>query len=97
MIINDLSYLEVVEENRVVGGDFDFYTELDFDSDVEIYKEVRIDVYISSNVNISGNVAIAEASANAIGENTFTEVYVSTYTDGYSSHSSASAKSVTSD
>lgn len=96
MIINDLSYLELVEENRIVGGDFDFYTSLNFSSDVEIHKDVEINVYINSDVNISGHVAIAEASANAIGENTFTQVLVSTYTDDYSSHSAASAISVTS-
>jgi hypothetical protein len=95
MIINDLSYLEVVQENRVVGGDFNFYTDLDFSSDVEINKDVDINVHISSHVDIRGNVALAEASANAFGDNTFTEAIVSTYTTDYSSHASASAKSVT--
>lgn len=97
MIINELSYLEVIEQNRVVGGDFNFNSSLNFDSDVNIYKDVDINVYIYSNVDISGNVATAEASANAFGENTFTEVYVSTYTFDGGSHSAAYSKSVTSD
>jgi hypothetical protein len=96
MIINDLSYLEVIEKDLVVGGDFDFDSSLNFSSDVEIHKNVEINVYINSDVNISGHVALAEATANAIGENTFTQVLVSTYTDGYSSHSAAYAISVTS-
>ena len=95
MIINDLSYLEVVEENRVVGGDFNFFTELDFDSDVNIDKDVDINVNIDSDADISDNVALAEASANALGNNTFTEVYVSPYTDSGSSHSAALAQSAT--
>ncbi len=95
MIINDLSYLEVVEENRVVGGDFNFSTSLDFDSDVDINKDVCIDVNINSDADIKDNVALAEASANALGNNTFTEVYVSTYTDDCSSHSAALAQSAT--
>ena len=95
MIINDLSYLEVVEETRVVGGDFDFDSSLDFSSDIDITKDVCIDVNIYSDANISGNVALAEASANALGENTFTEVAVSTYTDDCSSHSGATAQSAT--
>jgi hypothetical protein len=95
MIINDLSYLEVVAENRVVGGDFDFDSSIDFSSNVDINKNVCIDVNIYSDADIKDNVALAEASANALGNNTFTEVLVSTYTDNSSSHSGASAQSAT--
>ena len=95
MIINDLSYLEVVEESRVVGGDYNFSTSLDFYSDVQIDKNVCIDVYINSDADIKDNVALAEASANALGDDTFTEVYVSTFTDDCSSHSAAMAQSAT--
>jgi hypothetical protein len=95
MIINDLSYLEVVEENRVVGGDFNFDSSIDFSSDVKIEKDVNIDVNVKSDADISDNVALAEGSANAFGKNTFTEVVVSTYTDDNSSHSAAAAQSAT--
>ena len=43
MIISDLNYLEAVEGNTVVGGDFDFDISKDIEVNVDIYENVDID------------------------------------------------------
>lgn len=52
---------------------------------------------LSSYVSVYGNRAVAGASADAYGENTFTRASSNTYTSGYYSSSSASSDSATED
>ena len=95
MIISDLNYLEAVEGNAVVGGDFDFDISKDIEVNVDIYENVDIDKDVNSVVYIEGNLATAESSANAFGGNTLTETFSLTYTDGHQSHSNSLAISAT--
>ena len=95
MIISDLNYLEAVEGNTVVGGDFDFDISKDIEVDVDIYENVDIDKDVNSVVYVEGNLATAESSANAFGGNTLTETFSLTYTDGHQSHSNSLAISAT--
>ena len=84
MIISDLNYLEVVnQETSIVGGnDFDFYKNVEstvtnnvnFNTNIDFYKDkdVYIDVY--SDVDINGNLAELVVDAEAIGKDTLVEV-----------------------
>lgn len=91
MIINDLSYLESVEEKSVVGGavtvvkdvDIDVDTEFDTDVDIDIDVEKDIDIDFDSDVDITGNFAGLTGDATAIGDNSAAEVdFTVTATDG---------------
>ncbi|WP_088243972.1 hypothetical protein [Calothrix rhizosoleniae] len=84
MIINDLNYLEVTNE-EVVGGSYDYayvdkYVDIDvdfdkdFDFDVNIDVDKDIDATLDSTVTIDGNFASAEGDATAIGDNGFAEL-----------------------
>ncbi len=81
MIINDLNYLEVTNEEVIGGGvyvdkdvdiDVDFDKDFDFNVDIDVDKDV--DATLDSTVNISGNFASAEGDATAIGDNGFAEL-----------------------
>ena len=60
-------------------------------------KELSGGYYLSSYLYIDGNRAIADASANAYGDDTFTRANAYTTTDDYYSYSSASSDSATDD
>ena len=90
MIINDLSYLESVEEKSVVGGsvdvtktvDIDVDTDLDTDVNIDIDVDKDIDIDFTSNVDINGNFASLIGDATAIGNNSVAEVdFTVTVTD----------------
>ena len=95
MIISDLNYLETTEGNAVIGGDFDFDISKDIDVYVDIHENLDIKKDVYSNVYLEGNLATAESSANAFGNNTLTETFSLTYTDGNQSHSNSLAISAT--
>ncbi|NET30940.1 MAG: hypothetical protein F6K19_02910 [Cyanothece sp. SIO1E1] len=94
MIISDLNYLEVIQqENGIVGGavsvskdvDIDVDTDLDTDVDIDITVNKDIDIDFDSTVDISGNFASLVGDATAIGDNSAVEVdFTVTTTDGLS-------------
>lgn len=89
MIITDLNYLEIAEENtvqkNVIGG-------LKFDS--TSFKVTGIFAVVSVPI-VKGNSATAQANADAYGYNTFTAAQSNTKTTWYSSSSVASSLSIT--
>ena len=88
MIISDLSYLENVAEEQVVGG-FSFTANKDVDIDVVVTETIDIKKDVDAVVDISGNLATAESGATAFGNNTLAESFAFTYTDDGSSASNA--------
>ena len=84
MIISDLNYLEVVnQETSIVGGNyFDFYKNVDstvtnnvnFNTDIDFDKYKDVDIYVDSDVNVQGNLAELVVDAEAIGYDTLVEV-----------------------
>ena len=88
MIITDLNYLEVVQ-NEVTGG-YNFGPS----SSTYIKEDLDIDKYLRSVVHVYGNFAGAEAHAGALGYNTSTQAISSTNTvQGYGSVSDATSTS----
>ena len=88
MIISDLSYLENVAEEQVVGG-FSFTADKNVNIDVDIDETIDITKNVVSTVSITGNLATAESGATAFGNNTLAESFAFTYTDDGSSASNA--------
>ena len=97
MLINDLSYCEVVEENVVGGFGFvvagkDVAALSDVDQDYDVTVDINIDKdvnsEIDSSVNLSGNAAFVTFDATAIGNNTFTQADVSAFATAGLSESS---------
>ena len=82
---NDLSPKQ--ESNLSGGGGIHTSDSFRWDK----YINVRQDIYsnINSNVKLKVNVAKAEGDSVALGKNSLTEVTVLTYTDDYSSRSTA--------
>ncbi|MEL7035087.1 MAG: hypothetical protein AAFO04_05640 [Cyanobacteria bacterium J06592_8] len=93
MLIKDLSYCEVVEEN-VVGGSGTFASKFasvtsivnqEFNVDIDVNADKDINADLDSDVDITGNFASLTGDATAIGEDTFAEVDFSVIaTDGLS-------------
>ena len=87
MLINDLSYCEVIEENVVGGSGFRFSknvdlntdVDLDFDADVNLDVDKDVDVSANSAVNVSGNFGSLEFDVTADGNNGFGEASVSLF------------------
>jgi hypothetical protein len=101
MLINDLSYCEVVEENVVGGFGFGFVnvnasktaaasSDVDQDYDVKVDLDIDkdIDSDLNSNVHIDGNFASVTFDATAIGSNTYTQADVSAFATAGLSESS---------
>lgn len=93
MIISDLSYLEVVEESKVVGGrggvnvskdvDIEVDVDLDFDSNTDLDVDKDVDIDFDSNVDISGNFGSVIGDVTAIGNDAVAEIdFAITVTDG---------------
>jgi hypothetical protein len=91
MIISDLNYLEVVQQENIVGGiaDIHAYTDLAFYEVVDIYKEFNVDAYVK------GVSAFAEADAVAYGKDAHAEALSFTYTDKDFASASATSVSIT--
>lgn len=89
MIISDLNYLEVANEEICGGSGFFFH------KDVKTNVRNRLDVKkrVLSKVRIKGNLADAESYADAYGDNSLTETLTVTYADDYGSSSYSDAKS----
>ncbi|KKD35844.1 hypothetical protein [Limnoraphis robusta] len=102
MLINDLSYCEVVEENVVGGAGFVFKNvnlntsidqDFDFNADIDADKKINSDVV--SKVKVEGNSAFVLGEATAFGNNTFTQIEGSTTTTDGLSESTLFAVSIT--
>ncbi|HEY9801356.1 MAG TPA: hypothetical protein V6D25_13435 [Leptolyngbyaceae cyanobacterium] len=91
MIISDLSYLEAVEANGVFGGksSVSFDVEKDVDIYIDIDSDIDVNNHVDSDVDLSDNLAIAESSADAVGNRTLTEAYAFTFATGWGSSSNA--------
>lgn len=94
MIISDLSYLENIAEENVVGG-FSFIAKKDVNIGVVITETVDITKNVVSNANVTGNLATAEAGATAFGANSLAEAFAFTNTTDNSSAANAFAVSAT--
>ncbi len=87
MIISDLNYLEVVnQETGIVGGhDFHFDKKVEsdvtniinFDTNIDFDKNKNVDIYVNSDLNINGNLSELVADVEAIGKDTLVEVETS--------------------
>ncbi|EAW36754.1 hypothetical protein [Lyngbya sp. PCC 8106] len=90
MKIADLNHLETVEAN-VTGGITNKYAKT-----VLSFKEyVDIDKYFTATANVKGNLAFAEADAAAFGNDSASNALTETYTDEYTSISTATSASAT--
>lgn len=95
MIIHDLSYLETISENGVVGGygtvvkkkiNAQVNVDLNTDVDIDIDKDFDADADLDAQVNIDGNLATLTFDVEAIGNNTLAEADVAVIaTDSLSS------------
>jgi hypothetical protein len=91
MIISDLSYLEAAFANVVgaQGGYTDIKIDVDFDKDIEITETLVVDKFFKVETYVDGNSAVADATAQAHGEDslaqTFTVAFATDcYSDGFS-------------
>jgi hypothetical protein len=91
MIISDLNYLEVVQQENIVGGiaNIEAYTNLAFYEVVDIEKDFCVEAYVS------GVSAFAEADAVAYGKDAHAEALSFTYTDDCFASASATSVSIT--
>jgi len=96
MIISDLSILEVVQANEVVGG----YTvpagtgnnSTQSENGIITFNEaLNIVKNLASSVVITGNLATVQSTANATGTGTVSEVFTATNTTPYSSSASGTS------
>jgi hypothetical protein len=87
MIISDLSYLEAASAN-VVGGDggaTNIEITVDFDKDIKIIENFDVIKRFYVDVYVQGNSAVADATAQAYGDNTLAQTFTSAFaTDTYS-------------
>lgn len=95
MIICDLNYLEVAQEEVLGGftvpkGGGNEYGNIVF------YENVNINKYIQSKVNLKGSTATVQSTADAVGNGTLTQVFTATLTTPYSSSSSGTSISASS-
>jgi hypothetical protein len=91
MIISDLSYLEEAFANVVggQGGDTKIDIDVEFDKDIKITEDLNIDKLFKVETYVDGNSAVADATAQAHGEDslaqTFTVAFATdTYSDAFS-------------
>ncbi|MDJ0674261.1 MAG: hypothetical protein QNJ36_02475 [Calothrix sp. MO_167.B42] len=95
MIINDLNYLEVTNEEIIGGGGVTFNSNLELDKDLDVDVDVDVEVNISGYADAVGNTATATASADALGNNTVSQSDAWTQTTDGSSESFSEANSAT--
>jgi len=96
MIISDLSILEVVQANEVVGGftvpaGTGYTTTQSENSSIIFAENASILKALTSNVAITGNLATVQSTANATGTGTVSEVFTATNTAPYSSAASGTS------
>lgn len=100
MIINDINYLEVTNE-EVFGG-----KGINIDSKFKLNKDVDANVDVNENFNkkvnldldgLDGNGAEVLGSADALGKNTFSTIIFGTQTEPGKSESFVNASSFTKD
>ncbi len=94
MIISELNHLESVSEGNGVVGGITNQVQLDIRTFVEY---VDINKYVSAGAYVKGNVAFAEADAVSLGYNSVSNALTQTYTDNYSSISTATSAGATDD
>ncbi len=88
MIISDLNHLETIAEDPKVVGGSNYYP--------PYYNHYGYSGSINVGANIQGHVARVDGSAEAYGDNTFTNIDGYTKTTDNSSHSSVSGTSASS-
>lgn len=93
MLISDLNYLEVVnQETEVVGGrTFGFNK----NTNINVNESINLRKNIYARVDVQGNTAFAEADAQAYGNNSVAQGITVTYTDPYSSIAGSQSSSAT--
>jgi hypothetical protein len=84
----DLTPLSTSQMDMVsAAGDYSFDTDVDKEVNIDVTKNYDFDAELDSDVTVDGNLATAEASADAYGEDTFTEASSFTQTTDWSSQS----------
>ena len=89
MIISDLNYLEVANEEITGGSGFYFNKHID----TKVRNRLDVKKRVKAKVDIKGNLADAEAYADAYGYNSLSETLTVTYADDYNSSSYSDSKS----
>lgn len=97
MNISDLKYLRVVDVNSDIfgAGGTNFNTNVKKNVDIKKKVDFNIKKDVKSKVDIKGNLATAQASADALGNNTLTEIDLFTQTTDKSSESFGESLSAT--
>ena len=100
MIINDINYLEVTNEEVFGGKGININSKFKLNKDVD--AKVRVDEEFNKKVNLdlsglNGNGAEVLGSSDAQGKNTFTSIIFGTQTENGVSESFVNASSFTND
>jgi hypothetical protein len=87
MIISDLNYLEVAQEEICGAGGVHFASTVTKTVDVTEAYKLNVDEKIKSIVDLKGNAAEAQATADAYGKDTKTITDTAAQATNYSSES----------
>lgn len=82
MILSDLNYLEVVDQETgiVGGGGVNFNSNIRKRKDLNVRSRIDINKRVRARANFRGNFAFVEGVADALGRDTFTEIEGGTQT-----------------
>lgn len=82
MILSDLNYLEVVNQETgiVGGGGVNFDSRIKKRKDIKVNIDVNIKKKVQAKADFKGNFAFVEGVSDAQGKNTFTEIEGGTQT-----------------
>ncbi|MCU0536687.1 MAG: hypothetical protein MUD14_22595 [Hydrococcus sp. Prado102] len=83
MIISDLNYLEVVNQETgiVRGGGVKFDSNIKKKKDIKVDIKINIDKNVKAKADFKGNFSFVEGVTDAKGKNTFTEIEGGTQTE----------------
>jgi hypothetical protein len=82
MIISDLNYLEVVNQETgiVGGGGVQFNSNIKKKKDIDVDININIKKKVKAKADFKGNFSFVEGVSDAQGKNTFTEIEGGTQT-----------------
>jgi hypothetical protein len=83
MILSDLNYLEIVDQETGIVGGRGVQTNSDIRKrkDLAVRNRIDIDKRVNARANFNGNFAFVEGTADARGRDTFTEIEGGTQTE----------------
>lgn len=97
MLIFDLNYLEVIDQEANIIGSGGVNSNSNIRKKVDIFKKVLVDIRkkVNSEANVKGHLAEAEALADAKGRNTLSETFTFSQTGNYGSSAASESTSAT--